>query len=130
MGPAQETRSVYRVGLPLQDGLEEAREFGRIVFKIGILDHDDIPGCRRKPSPESRPLSTILRLEEESVHESLSCETSQNVARSIRGPVIHHNDFGLEWEFTNPPQQPFDRAGFVITRNDDRENHESGSPSP
>src|SRR3974390_2952637 len=65
MGLANEPRTKDDVGMPLDDGLEELGILLRLIFKIGVLDDDDIAGRMPKPGAESRAFALVDLVEDD-----------------------------------------------------------------
>src|SRR5207245_10609049 len=59
---ADEPRSVNHVGPVLDNGLNQALVFGRVVFQIGVLNDDHVSGDVAEAFAQGRPFALIALL--------------------------------------------------------------------
>ena len=62
---AEEARSVDNVGFPVQDVFDQEAVFVRIVFKVRILDDDDITGDFFKAATKRETLAAVFFIKED-----------------------------------------------------------------
>jgi hypothetical protein len=63
--PAHETRAVDYVGKAVEDRLQQDVELLRVIFEVGILDHDVIARCQFDPFVKRGALAHVHRLLEQ-----------------------------------------------------------------
>ena len=89
-------------GLGLIGGLAEvARNIATFVAlyglrrklgEVGVLNDDDVTGRVLKTRSERRPLPLILLVHDQAVDQR-ALQLGQQIARSVRGAVVHDDDF-------------------------------------
>src|ERR1700746_1362412 len=82
MGAAIEPGTIDHIGnFPIDDQRKHSRPVVRVVFKVGILDDDDISRGTREPGPQSGTFTAIPLVKKDSEREA------PLVLRTIRGKV-------------------------------------------
>ena len=62
-----ETAAINDIGLIINNGLKERGNVPRVVFKIGILNEDDVPGCFLNSADYGGTLASVLVLGQKTV---------------------------------------------------------------
>ena len=103
---------------------QKYRIFGRIVFQIGVLHDDKVPGGFLKSATQSRALSHVLRLQVDPHLRVLLGQNRQDFSRTIARSVIHAKQFDFERHGEHALHYLEQRAALVVHRHDDRQFHE------
>src|SRR3989338_324376 len=98
-------------------GRKEEKKIMRLIFKIRILDHKEIPGRFFQPCPDCRPFALIVFMKKHYVswHNMLL----EEFCGAVCGTVIHDNNFFahiFEINRFNPFEKGKDRVPFVVYR--------------
>src|SRR5882762_4125908 len=86
---AEEARSEDDIGAALNQGLQELRVLGWVIFEIGVLDDDEIASRLLNAAAERSALAHVMRLEERPNLRMFQLQLLQDFAGTIAGAVIH-----------------------------------------
>ncbi len=120
MGPAQEAGAVHRVGLALEDGLEEQGELPGIVLQVRILDDDHVARGVLESGAEGRALPPIPLVEDQGVDE-VAIQLLQELPGAVGAPVVHRDDLQPERHVADAAKQVLHGPELVVDGHDHRE---------
>src|SRR5262249_9975057 len=113
-----EAGSIYDVGLVRQYRLDQNGILIRIIFKVGILDNDDVSRDGFKAGPQRSSFPHIARLKNDP-QVLTGTKLLEDFAGAIGRKVIHNDDlFGKIYRADTPKN--FANSGlFIVNRNYD-----------
>src|SRR5580704_18938339 len=88
----QETRPVYDLGLPAEDGVDEPRVIVRIVFEIAVLNQYHV-ARRQLDSLANRRALARVRRRPASRNLAGAHIFTDHLAGPVRRAVVHHDNF-------------------------------------
>ena len=80
---AEEARPEHRVGPAAQDRLEQHREILRVVFQVGVLDHDHLTRGVLDARPQRRALPPVDRMVHDDLHQALGLEPVEDLGAAV-----------------------------------------------
>ena len=109
----EESRTVDDVRAAFDDRLDEDRVLGRVVFEVGVLDHDDIAGCFRKTGSDRRAFALVLFVKN---HDRVRVvfDPSKNIPRSVGRTIVDQDDLLPNRHGSYAAEEFFERMNFVI----------------
>ena len=122
MRAREETRTVNDIRPSRIDRLNQDSIFSRVIFKIGVLNDDDVACSCRYARAQCGTFALIDFMIENSRARNCACgiEIAKNVAGSIFGTVIDNDDLFVIRRLFDALEDLVNRLLFVINRNDDR----------
>ena len=134
---ADEPRAEANVGDPVGDRLDQARDVTGIVFKIGVLDDDDLARGPCEARAQGGALAHVPRLKDDlgpvvtahgrpggqPVNQGLGVERGHQLAAAVRGAVVDENQLLVEVDGDDAPHQLLHGGDFVEQRDHERDLH-------
>jgi hypothetical protein len=122
--PSREARPINHVGLFSQDRGKQFRVLLRIIFKVGILDEDDVPSRMGKACAQGRSFA-LVPVMEKNFADSSSSVILKDFPRTVRGKIVDDDDlpgksFG-QGSFLNAGDNLADCGRFVKNGNYNRQ---------
>ena len=85
---ADEARAEDDVGAAVEDGLDEPRILGGVVFPVGILNDDDVAGAVLEAGAQGGALARVLRLLQDADVVEFAFEPGQDRRRAVGRAVV------------------------------------------
>jgi hypothetical protein len=79
--------------LPSRDGFHQSWIFARIVFEIGVLDDDDIPGRLPKARPQGCVLPLVDLVMHQMIYPAPLFQLLEHLPRAIARAIVDDYDF-------------------------------------
>ena len=90
---AGKTRAIHRIGLALQDGLDQPPVIAWIVFEVCILKDDDVSGHFLDGPTQGSAFAQVLRLSEDLNFGMFGRQPLCNLPGAVGRTVIHQDEF-------------------------------------
>ena len=117
MRASQKPGSEHHIGPPIQNGFQQYSVVCGIIFKVSILNDDDLSSGFGKTSLQCGTFTFIvIMVKDLKIFPALI--VFQNIPRSVCGAVIDEDDFFLIVHSFDPGNQGTKRVTLVINRND------------
>lgn len=123
-----EARAVDHVGLVVLDWGEEFDKVGGVVFEIGVLNHEEVPGRRGDAGAERSALALVHGVAEEFefdaglVGEGWALQDGcEDGAGAVGGRVVDDHELEVERDFKQARDDGLDGASFIEDWHDDGE---------
>src|SRR5215467_9319894 len=119
----QKARAEDDIGFPLNERFKKNAVFGWIIFKIGILNHEEIAGRFLDTTAQRCAFAHVLRLEKDSNLRMLDLQFRENFARAIARAVIHTYQLDIDRNSKNLFNDGSERGALVVNGHHDRKFH-------
>ena len=118
MRASQKPGSEHHIGPPIQNGFQQYSVVCGIVFKISILNDDDLPSGFGKSGPQCCAFTFIVVMVKD-LEIFPAFKFFQDIPCSVCGEIIDKDDFFLIVHSFDSRNQGTKCITFVINRNDD-----------
>jgi hypothetical protein len=123
----EEARSVNGVGFAFEERAQQQRIVGGIVFEVGVLNENEVPGGFLDAAAESSAFTDVARLQEDADLRMSGLEGGENFAGGVGGSVVDADELDVERDGEHAGDDLLKSGLLVVDGHDDGEFHGKGN---